>query len=249
MNANPSASGPGLSLAVENALAALVAGARGALQEDLRSVILFGSGAEGRLRATSDLNVLFVLRRFDRARVDLLREPLRLAHVAQRVAGMFLLEAELPAAAEAFAVKFADMKRRHRVLWGEPALDAVDVSAAAKRRQVQQMLLNLLLRLRERYAMLSLREEQLPLVLAEAAGPLRAAVAVLVELEGRPAATPRAALAQLAGEVLGGEAEGVLAAVGAARETRTLPAGEAGPALLRIISLVETLRNRASTEA
>ena len=75
----------------------------------LRAAVLFGSGAEGRLRATSDVNLLLVLRTFDVERIDNLREPLRLAELGARLAPMFVLDSELPAAASAFAVKFMDI--------------------------------------------------------------------------------------------------------------------------------------------
>jgi predicted nucleotidyltransferase len=38
---------------------------KGALGGDVRSIVLFGSGAEGRLRETSDVNVLVLLARFE----------------------------------------------------------------------------------------------------------------------------------------------------------------------------------------
>ena len=59
----------------ERGLSALVAAARQALGDTLDSIVLFGSAAEGRLRAASDVNVIFVLNRFDRASVDALGEP------------------------------------------------------------------------------------------------------------------------------------------------------------------------------
>lgn len=57
-----------------------------------------------------------LLRAFDPAQIDFLREPLRLAHSAARVEVMFLLENELSVASELFAVKFNDICNRHRVL-------------------------------------------------------------------------------------------------------------------------------------
>src|SRR5205807_1909594 len=97
----------------------------------LRSVVLFGSAAEGRLRATSDVNLLFVLRTFDLDGVDKLREPLRLAEIGARIAPMFLLESELQAAATAFAVKFTDIAHRRRVLHGDDPFVSLAVPRAA----------------------------------------------------------------------------------------------------------------------
>src|SRR2546426_6732599 len=59
-----------------------VEAAKEALGPALRSIVLFGSAAEGQMRPTSDVNVILVLTAFDRARADRLREPLRLAYAA-----------------------------------------------------------------------------------------------------------------------------------------------------------------------
>jgi predicted nucleotidyltransferase len=51
--------------AVRTTLSEFTAAAQEAFAEDLSSVVLFGSAAEGRLRATSAVNVVLVLRRVD----------------------------------------------------------------------------------------------------------------------------------------------------------------------------------------
>lgn len=159
---------------VQRALAEAVRAARQALGESLRAIVLFGSAAEGRLRATSDVNVVIVSTAFERPAVDGLRETLRLAEAAVRLRPMFLLADEVGPASAAFAAKFADVLRRRRVLWGEDPFAALEIPRAAQVARLRQVLLDLGLRLRAAYALRSQREEQLALVLAEAAGPLRA---------------------------------------------------------------------------
>lgn len=88
MSTVPPSPTEGLSRETERLLADLVDAARRCFADDLRSVVLFGSGAEGRLRATSDLNLMFVLRRFEQNQVDAFREPLRIARIAGRVPGL-----------------------------------------------------------------------------------------------------------------------------------------------------------------
>ena len=56
--------------AVRATLSESTAAAQQALAEDLLSVVLFGSAAEGRLRATSDVNVVLVLRRVDPKKLE-----------------------------------------------------------------------------------------------------------------------------------------------------------------------------------
>ena len=228
---------------VQAALDLFLDAARAAFGENLRSVILFGSAAEGRLRRTSDVNVLLVLRAFERAQIDALREPLRVARAAIELEPMFVLDTELGEAAEAFANKFEDIRRRHVVLHGEDVVDALTISREALLRRVRQVLLNQALRLRDIYAERSLREEQAAAAVAEAAGPLRAAAASILELEGRPAADSKSALATLAQE--GGFGD-VLAKLSEAREQKVLEPGTAASALFDVVGLARALYERAA---
>jgi hypothetical protein len=218
------------------ALDAFVASAREAFGENLRCLALFGSAAEDRQRATSDLNLVAVLARFDPAAAERLREPLALAWTALRAQIMLVLESELPAAAEAFAVKFADIHRRHRVLAGEDLLAQLQPSRPALSAQLRQSLLGLVLRLREQYVDQGYHEERLVSAIADAAGPLRACAGALLELEGRPAGDPRAALTACVGEI---------PELSQARETGALPHGRAGTTLLRLLAAAESLLERA----
>jgi predicted nucleotidyltransferase len=228
---------------VEQALGAFLDASREAFGPALRSVALYGSAAEGRLRATSDVNVLLVLSSFEKEAVDRLREPLRVAAAMVRLEPMFVLESELEAAASAFASKFADIKRRRRILHGDDPFAGLEVPRHAEIARLEQELLNLTLRMRALYAERSLREEQLALVVADMAGPLRAAAAALLELEGKPAASPKQALEAVAGSLAPDFAD-ALATLSNAREKRTLPAGVAGPTLFQLMDLARRMRPR-----
>src|SRR5262249_4959942 len=119
----------------------------------VEAVILFGSAAEGRLRPTSDVNLLVIARDLTSAHLDAIRPALRTGASAVGLTVMFLDTREVPHAFEAFAVKFSDIKERHRVLYGQSPLDSIEISRDAAIRRLRQVLLNLTLRLRERYAM------------------------------------------------------------------------------------------------
>ena len=103
---------------VDRVLEEFVATASQACGDALRSVVLYGSGAEGRLRATSDVNLILVLTEFTPQMADALREPLRVGQAAARLAVMFLLESEVSAAVNAYPVKYLDIIHRHRILHG-----------------------------------------------------------------------------------------------------------------------------------
>ncbi len=219
--------------------------AKSALGNDLQAIVLYGSAVEQRLRATSDVNIVIVLKRFDTARVDALREPFRLAHAEARLTAMFLLASEIPAAAEAFAVKFGDILSRHRMLFGDDPFAALTISRAATIRRLQQVLLNLTLRLRHDYMLSSLREEQAAFAVADATGPLRASAQTLLQLAGQKTASLKDALAALVASPGLTQFTSHLAQISTARETGLLRPGEAAPALARTIALAEALHGRA----
>src|SRR4026209_1761565 len=125
--------------------------ARQAFGTDLDSIVLFGSDAEGALRPTSDVNIVVVLAAFDPVKAALLRDALRVAHAAADLSAMFLLRSEVQDAAQAFAQKFADIQRRHRVLHGEDPFATLAIPRAALITRLNQVLLNLTLRLRALY--------------------------------------------------------------------------------------------------
>ena len=187
---------------VERSLETFVEDAKQAFGDDLVSIVLFGSAAAGELRATSDVNLLLVLKRFDQACADRLRAPMRLAMAAVQMHAMFLLETEVAAAVDDFAVKFADILTRNCLLFGVDPFINLHVSRDALLRRVKQVLLNLQLRLRERYIALSLREEQLAHLIADAAPPLRSSAASLLQLEGEPALAGKAALEKMVDQLM-----------------------------------------------
>lgn len=230
---------------VGRVLTGFVEQARIAFASDLRAVVLYGSGAEGKLRATSDVNLLLVLSAFDQEKANQLREPLRLAQAAIRLRAMFLLESELRPAMEAFAVKFADIMRRRRVLHGDDPFAGISISRGDAIVRLKQVLLNLTLRLREAYIARGLREEQLVAMIADMAGPLRSCAATLLELEGRPVESPKEALYQVAASLPdGAERAEEISRISEARQERTLPPGVAAPTLFHLIELARSMRTR-----
>jgi len=234
---------PNLPEHVSRALGLFTNAARAAFGDNLRSLVLFGSAAEGKLRATSDVNVLLVLRALDRQQLDAVREPLRAAQAAINLQSMLILEGELADAAEAFANKFEDVRRRHVILAGDDVVKTLTISRDALVRRVRQVLLNQTLRLRDAYAEKSLREEQATAAIADAAGPLRASAAAILELEGRAASDPKSALATLAAE---SEFAAVLPLISEARERKLLAPGTAAGVLFDVARLAQWMHERAS---
>lgn len=234
---------------VTKVLTDFISAARQAFGDDLRAIVLYGSAAEGRLRPTSDVNLLLVLSRFRQTNAAQLSEPLRIGQTAVKLTAMFLLESEITAAAEAFAVKFADILQRRQVLYGADPFTNLTISRAAELARLKQSLLNLTLRWREAFVARGLREEQLAAVVAEAAGPLRACASALLILEGKTAASPKEALEQVAASLqgAGGDATALLERITEARQTRLLPPGTAGTTLFQLIELAQAMQARVAS--
>lgn len=222
-----------------------VAAARAALGEELASVVLFGSAAESALRPESDVNVLLVLKDFPEKGVGDLRGALRAARAAARLEVMFLLESEIADAAEAFAVKFADIGRRRRVLFGSDPFAGLKVPEDALRRRISQSLLNLMLRLREAWALHGGNDDEAARAAANFAGPLRAVAASLLSLEGVPVPPPKEALRRIAATLPGDGWPALVESLSAVRERRPLASGEAARILGRLPALASLLRERA----
>jgi predicted nucleotidyltransferase len=199
--ADARADGHSRAAARARALGAFTLQAREVFAEDLVAIVLFGSAAEGRLRETSDVNLIVVLSKVDPERLKAIGDAYRLAHAAIRLSAMFIRESEIAVASDAFAVKFADIAARHVVLEGRDPFAGLTISREAQRRRLHQVLVNLVLRLREHYALASKYEDQLARAAADAVGPLRAAAATLLTLESGAPAEPRAALDRLAADM------------------------------------------------
>jgi predicted nucleotidyltransferase len=232
---------------VTSVLTEFINAAKEAFGNDLRSVVLYGSAAEGKLRPTSDVNLILVLAAFNQQQADKLREPLRLARAAINLRAMFLLESELRPAMEAFAVKFGDIARRRRVLFGEDPFASVSVSRDDAIFRLKQTLLNLTLRMREAYVARSLREEQLSALIADVAGPLRSCASTLLELEGKPATSAKEALEQVSASLPDGPARAEdIQLISEARQRHALDKSVAAPALFHLIDLARSMWARAA---
>ena len=223
-----------------------VQSAKDAFGSDLLSVTLFGSAAEGRLRPSSDVNLILVLKRFEQSAADAVSEPLRTAHAAILLEAMFILESEIALAAESFAVKFADIETRHEVLFGKDYFADLEIPVDALKFRVRQVLANQVLRLRESYVLNSPQDEQLSRIIAGAAGPLRAAAMTLLKLQGRSASSPKEALQLVAHDHPGTQWDPVLLAVTKAREGVLLASDEARSVYFSILTLANLMLDDAN---
>jgi hypothetical protein len=91
--------------------------------------------------------------------------------------------------------------------------------------------------------MRGIREEQLALVVADTAGPLRSTAASVLELQGTTIKSGKEALERFINQTPGQKWHEVLPHLSEARETRLLPAGVASATLLQLIDITSELRS------
>jgi predicted nucleotidyltransferase len=238
---------PQLPAQVKQVLDDFLLAGRESFGKDLLSVVLYGSAAEGKLRATSDVNLVLVLSSFEQSKADPLRAPLRLAQAAIQLHPMFLLKEEIPAAANSFASKFADIVRRRVILYGDDPFSALNIPREIRLLELKQSLLNQILRLRASYVSRSLREEQLNLVIARAIGPLRSSAADFLELQGTPATSSQQAFERIGSDLALSNWPQILASLAALNASRLAAPGEAQRLFFQILHLACRLHSRTAS--
>lgn len=200
------------------------------------SIVLFGSAAEGRMRQVSDVNLVVMAQHFNQG-FEKIHRDLNLAHAATQIKIMFLADAELARASELFAVKFQDIKRRHRVLSGVDPFVNLEINRSAIAFRLRQTLMNLILRHRALFAMNGHQADRLTRTIAEIAGPLRSIAAAFMSLQGKDL-SPRQALIELAATM---DASFAVSQISNAREKQGLDLTTASKTHSELLVLAEKL--------
>ena len=135
---------------METKLTGLVDRLKSAAGENLAAVVLYGSAVTGEFQEKhSDLNVLCVVKQVGQAALEQLHPVaewwMRHGNSSPLV---FTLE-ELTRSADVFAIEMMDMKRHHRMLYGDDFLEGLEVPMELHRAQVEHDLRVNWLRLRQ----------------------------------------------------------------------------------------------------
>ena len=139
----------------EELLSELVKRLQEAYGGDLRSVILYGSGAMSDHQTKySNLNVLCVLTRLG---LEDLRKGQRAVEwwtKQKQPAPLLVTQEEVACRGDVYPIEFLDIRQSHRLLHGEDPFASINVDRTNHRRQVEHELASGLLRLRQRYLVL-----------------------------------------------------------------------------------------------
>lgn len=135
---------------------------RAAAGENVVSVILYGSAADGEFHPEySDLNLLCILRDVSFATLQRIADPVDWWRKKKHHPPLVLTPEELKSSAAEFSIEFVDMKQRYRVLYGDDVLQRLDVPMRLHRAQVEYELREKLFLLRQHVLSASKNEPQL----------------------------------------------------------------------------------------
>src|SRR6266700_3012465 len=149
-------------MAHEKLLSEFVEKMRTAAGENLISMILYGSAAEGEFHPEySDLNLLCVLRDTSFASLSKIASAVEWWRKKKYHPPLVLTPQELKDTADVFSIEFVDMKQRHRVLYGEDVLQNLEVPMQLHRSQLEYELREKLFLLRQHILLAGRDEKQL----------------------------------------------------------------------------------------
>ena len=129
---------------------------RAAAGTNLVAAILYGSAAAGDYVAGySDVNLLCVLRETSFAAIEALAPAIEWWGKQKHRVPLLMGAEEMRRSADVFSIEFLDMRRNHRVLWGEDILNTLEIPMRFHRSQVEYELREKTILLRQRLLMVS----------------------------------------------------------------------------------------------
>jgi predicted nucleotidyltransferase len=135
---------------------------REAAGDNIISVVLYGSAAEGEFHPEySDLNLLCVLQDTSFASLSKIAGVVEWWRKKKYHPPLVLTPQELKDTADVFSIEFVDMKQRHRVLYGDDVLRNLDVPMHLHRSQLEYELREKLFLLRQHILVAATREKDL----------------------------------------------------------------------------------------
>jgi predicted nucleotidyltransferase len=129
---------------------------RTAAGTNLVAIILYGSAAAGDYVADySDVNLLCVLNETSFTGIEALAPPIEWWGKQKHRPPLLMSADEMRRSADVFSIEFLDMRRSHRLLWGEDILTTLDIPLRWHRAQLEYELREKTILLRQRLLLAS----------------------------------------------------------------------------------------------
>jgi hypothetical protein len=138
-------------MVAEKQIAEFLSRIRHAAGENLQSVILYGSGADGEFHPDySNVNLLCVLRETSFAVLNELAPAVKWWTRQKHHVPLLLTHEELKRSADVFSIELLDMRQQYRVLYGDDVLQGLTIPMRFHRAQLEYELREKTILLRER---------------------------------------------------------------------------------------------------
>jgi predicted nucleotidyltransferase len=146
----------------EEMMAEFVQRMRGAGAENLLSIVLFGSAAQGEFHPEySDVNLLCVLGDASFSSLQKISPVIEWWHKKRHRPPLVVTFEEMKSSAAEFSIEFIDMKQRYQVLYGEDVLRVLEVPMHLHRFQLEYELREKLFLLRRQLLLANNNETEL----------------------------------------------------------------------------------------
>jgi hypothetical protein len=133
---------------------------RGAAGTNLLAVVLYGSAAAGDyVTDHSDVNLLCVLGETSFAAITALAPAIAWWGKQKHRAPLLMSAEEMRRSADVFSIEFLDMRRNHRLLWGEDVLKTLEIPMRWHRAQLEYELREKTILLRQQLLVASATDE------------------------------------------------------------------------------------------
>ncbi|MDP3732602.1 MAG: hypothetical protein Q8R31_06270, partial [Candidatus Omnitrophota bacterium] len=134
---------------LKNILQQFIRGLKDIYQEELISIILYGSAVSGEfIEKHSNLNLLAVL---ENTNLENLKRAARLINKFSIINSLFLTEDYIRRSTDVFPIEFLDIQENYSVLYGKDILKGVNIDIRNLRFQCEQELKAKLITLRQLY--------------------------------------------------------------------------------------------------
>jgi hypothetical protein len=207
----------------------LVEQLRSAYGDALRSVVLYGSAAAGEhIPKRSDYNVLVIVDSLSLEQLSAAAAVARAWNEGGNPAPMTLTTREWRSSADIFAMEYADILERHKILYGEAPFDGIRVDPHDLRLQLEHEAMGKLLRLRQGVLAAGGDGRRQLELLAASLSTIMVIFRAAIRLGGAATATDNVALSQAVARYAGFDAAPFERVVRHVRGEQTIAAGEVG---------------------
>ena len=191
---------------MEKLLEQLISKLKKALDERLKSIVLYGSAANrGDRDKWSDLNIFCVVDVVDRPVLAAAEPVIRWWREQSQPAPLLMGEAEVRESTDCFSIEFHDMLERRQALFGTDPIEGLQIDDSFYRAQVEHELRAKLIRLRQKAASAMVDSDLLIRLMAESLSTFLVLGRHALRLSGREAPFEKRAIVAAVEQAFGVE--------------------------------------------